>query len=216
MYYSLDRPSEKTATAQRRSTSPEAYHTQEPKQCAQTKLISNKEGDQPPPPPHPCTHQMPKAGPAKFNPKIKKPPPPSRPRWASNLRPPGRDPRALPVCYNIHVKPIPKPPAPGRRHTVGRRTTRSDPAPRTTTVHGAACALASTVRDGSRGRAHCAAGPPCTFRYAPSPAQTPTKIILLDGTQVFIDYNTRATHSGPPQATRSGQRTPAPRRRGRG
>ena len=103
--------------------------------------------------------------------------------------------------YRCGVKPIPKPPAPGRRHTVGRRTTRSSPTPRTTTVHGAACVVASTVRDGSRGRAHCGAGPPCTFRYAPSPAQTPTKIILLDGTQVSIDYNTRATHSGPPQAT---------------
>ena len=30
------------------------------------------------------------------------------PRWASNLRPPGRSPRALPVCYAADVAHIPE------------------------------------------------------------------------------------------------------------
>ena len=38
-------------------------------------------------------------------------------------------------------------------------------------AHRAACAVASTSREDA---AHCGAGPPCTFRYAPIPELSPT------------------------------------------
>ena len=65
-------------------------------------------------------------------------------------------------------------------------------------AHRAACAVASTSREDA---AHCGAGPPCTFRYAPIPSQTPTTNNPPRWYPSIHRHNTRTTHSGPPQAT---------------
>ena len=65
-------------------------------------------------------------------------------------------------------------------------------------AHRAACVVASTSREDA---AHCGAGPPCTFRYAPIPSQTPTTNNPPRWYPSIHRHNTRTTHSGPPQAT---------------
>ena len=116
-----------------------------------------------------CAGVYAKRGPVeKFtNPKMMGPPPPSPPQRASNLRP--RD--ETPVHYqyatlSMWCETPPLPPAAGDRQTLGGLT-KHPPAPHQHQhAHRAACAVASTSREDA---AHCGAGPPCTFRYAPIP-----------------------------------------------
>ena len=103
------------------------------------------------------------------SPTMNGPPPPSPPRWASNLRP--RDEAPVHFQYAMltmwwGTPPIP----PGVYIRLSLGGTRFSPPRQGGPLHQhqrgdrAACAVASTSRGDA---AHCGAGPPCTFRYAP-------------------------------------------------
>ena len=147
-----------------------------------------------------CVHQTWPGG-KMASPTMIGPPPPSPPRRASNLRPCDE----TPVHFQYATLPMwwetpPIPPAVGTWQSLGGGT-RFSPRPRGTLhqhqhAHRAACAVASTSRGDA---AHCEAGPPCTFRYAPPSfptANNPPRWIPS-----IYYHNTRTTHCEPPQAT---------------
>ena len=153
---------------------PATHHTLDPiKKAPKRSAAQTRRGCTPPPRPgsastahtRSCRHQ---------DKKQNGPPPPSPPRRASNLRPPGRDPHALPVCYSIkvvrnpyedHQLQVPAPPSMPSRYAPTQHQEQQlfmrRPAP-------SPPRFAAAREDG----AHCGAGPPCTFRYALPPSQT--------------------------------------------